>query len=77
MEQLGIVRELSHTGLLVVRGRYAPAIGSKVLDRSKRPIGVVKRIFGPVERPYLSVRPKTKDTRKLMRLIGATVYQSS
>jgi len=64
MDFLGVVEELGSNGNLVVRGVTTPDIGSSVYDARERKIGSVKRIFGPVERPYITVVPLDKSVLK-------------
>lgn len=57
MDYLGIVEEVTRDGRLIIRCRTLPNLGDQVFDSKRRRMGVVKRIFGPVEEPYLSVTP--------------------
>jgi len=58
--EVGTVLSVTPTGSLTLRasGRTVAPEGTVVLDRSGREIGRVARVFGPVERPFLSVRPR-------------------
>lgn len=71
MEKLGTVHDLSYRGDLLVRGGFAPALEDVVLDGRGRPLGHVKRVFGPVARPYVAVQPIRETPLSLM---GSTVY---
>jgi len=53
---LGQVLHLLPTGRLIVRGETAPRVGTTVYDRRMRPIGRVDDVFGPVDRPFVSIR---------------------
>lgn len=55
MEILGVVDEITAEGRAVVRARDVPDIGTPVFDQKERKIGIVKRIFGPVDEPYVSI----------------------
>jgi RNA-binding protein len=57
VEVLGIVEDVTHEGMIIVRGDVTPEYGNIVYDSKQNKIGSVKRIFGPVERPYVSVAP--------------------
>lgn len=59
---------------LVARGDQAPKIGQSVLDSSKRRIGNVVEIFGPVRSPYFTIKPASEVKSELNRLIGTEVY---
>jgi len=74
MEALGTVQDISHTGMLVVRGSFAPRPGSKVLDHAKREVGRVRRVFGPVKAPYVSVKPSKVKGDALLKLLDKRVY---
>jgi rRNA processing protein Gar1 len=43
------------------------------MDKGKRIVGKVARIFGPVSTPYISIRPP-KDHRPSLDIIGKDVY---
>ena len=48
--------------------------GTFVVDRTGREIGRVARVFGPVARPFLSVRPRSPlRAADAAALIGATL----
>ncbi len=49
-----------------------PGIGTEVVDDSLTPIGSVVDVFGPVERPYLTVTPD--DEVHLPGLVGSVLY---
>lgn len=72
MEHLGIVEEVTRDGRLIVRCRTLPNLGDPVFDSGRRRIGVVRRVFGPVDEPYLSVTPEN-DVNPL-KLRGADTF---
>jgi len=72
MKILGPIQEIAYDGKLVVRGAFAPLPGSAVLDSRKRPLGKVRRIFGPVSSPYVSV--ELTGGSGLLGMIGKQVY---
>ena len=61
-------------GLLVVRtdGTDHPDIGAMVVDETLASVGRVVDVFGPVERPYLTITPD--DDVHPPALIGETLY---
>jgi rRNA processing protein Gar1 len=64
------------TGRLTARalGARFPVEGSELTDARGRPIGTVSRVFGPVERPYLALRPhRPFRADEAAGLIGATL----
>jgi RNA-binding protein len=72
MDVLGVVEDVTHEGIIIVRGEVTPECGNVVYDSKKKRIGSVKRIFGPVEYPYISVVPA--DRSVLMNITGKKVY---
>jgi RNA-binding protein len=72
MDVLGVVEDVSGEGLIIVRGDVTPEYGNAVYDSKQKRIGTVKRIFGPVDRPYISVVPS--DRSVLSGISGKKVY---
>ena len=72
MDVLGIVEDVSNEGLIIVRSDDVPEYGNKVYDAKRNMIGTVKRVFGPVDRPYVTVTPY--DRTVLMNISGKKVY---
>lgn len=72
MDILGVVEDVSNEGLIIVRGDVTPEHGNIVYDFKQTKIGTVKRIFGPVDRPYISVTPSDKTILK--NISGKKVY---
>jgi rRNA processing protein Gar1 len=76
--EVGVVLAITPTGNLTVRSHRgtSPSEGTTVRDHSGEVRGRVTRVFGPVERPYLSVRlrraPKLEEG---LRLVGATLVR--
>lgn len=69
---MGVVDEITSEGRVIVRTRETPDIGIPVFDQKERKIGIVKRIFGPVEEPYISV--SIDDVANLSSLRDKTLY---
>ena len=61
MQFLGQVETVTNDGKLVVRAVNTPEINNTVYDSRERKIGTVKRVFGPVDSPYVTVLPAIKD----------------
>ena len=72
MDFLGVVEDVSHDGNIIVRGTATPEYGNIVYDSGRRKIGSVKRVFGPVGSPYISVTPA--DRSVLTDISGNKVY---
>ncbi|MFQ6127417.1 MAG: H/ACA ribonucleoprotein complex subunit GAR1 [Thermoplasmata archaeon] len=73
MKRLGIVADVSYRGTLVIRAETAPRTGEEVFTSEGMHIGRVEKVFGPVSRPYVSVRP-TSRKQKLIGIIGKELY---
>ena len=58
MRLLGVIENVNPRGDIIVRAgeQLNPAVGSKVFDKKRRPVGSVRRVFGPVKKPYIAVR---------------------
>jgi len=72
MDVLGVVEDVTHEGTIIVRGDVTPEYGNLVYDSKQKRIGSVKRIFGPVDGPYISVAPLDKTV--LVNITGKKVY---
>ena len=72
MELLGLVETVTAAGNLVVRACTAPDVNSAVYDGGNARVGTVKRIFGPVDEPYVTVIPA--DRGRAGSLIGKRVF---
>ena len=60
MDYLGEVETVTNDGKIVVRAVTAPEVNVGVFDSRERKIGTVKRVFGPVDSPYVTVVPVSK-----------------
>ncbi len=71
MLALGVVENIAYDGSVLVRARFAPPRGAAVVDRRRRPVGRVVKVFGPVKEPFATVRP---DGKPSISLIGSEVF---
>ena len=71
MKKLGIIKDFSYRGDLLVKATFAPNTGAGVLDRRHRTLGKVVRVFGPVRSPYVTVKPSKQPK---LSLLGSGVY---
>jgi len=55
MDFLGTVDEIGKSGQLLIVSSKVPDTGDPIFDSDKKKIGSVKRIFGPIDEPYISV----------------------
>ena len=72
IDVLGVVEDVTVEGNIIVRGDNVPDHGNIVYDAKQKRIGSVKRVFGPVERPYITVAPFDKTVLK--NISGKKVY---
>ncbi|NLI74525.1 MAG: hypothetical protein GX369_07135 [Euryarchaeota archaeon] len=72
MKLLGVIQDITFDGRLVVRASFAPWPRDRVVDNRNRPLGQVRRVFGPVDSPYVMIDPTGRDS--LLGAIGKQVY---
>ena len=65
MDFLGTITELTTDGRIIVKCSATPEMGESVYDVKENKIGIVKRVFGPVDGPYASVEAKTTLSDKI------------
>ena len=73
MDCLGCVETVSGEGRFVVKAVTAPDMNDVVFDSEGKRMGTVKRIFGPVEGPYVTINAD-KDV-SLADLVGKKIYR--
>jgi rRNA processing protein Gar1 len=56
LKPLGFTLHISKSGLLTVKAKTPPRIGSTAFLKGIGPIGTVIDVFGPVASPYVSVK---------------------
>lgn len=71
MKKLGVVLHKAKSGNLVLKGTdfFKPSL--TVYDEEGKKVGFVIETFGPVNSPYILVKPTTDRVR---RLLGKTLY---
>jgi rRNA processing protein Gar1 len=74
VKALGRISTITYSGKLIARANWVPEIGTKVVDREFRVIGTVAALLGPVDNPYVSIRPVRSPGQTLLKLIGKDVY---
>ena len=74
MKKLGTVKNIIHDGtiLLSAAGQDIPPQGARVYDQRGAEIGKVARVFGPVNGPYISLKPKPNI--ETLGLLNSTLY---
>lgn len=75
MNELGEALHMARSGRLIVKMSAATSekklIGMPVMDSTRKQIGKIQEIFGPVVSPYASVQPSRE---KLTSIIGTKVF---
>ncbi len=51
---------------VVVKAERLPRMGEKVVDEKLKQVGMIFDVFGPVSRPYVSIKSSTEDTKVLV-----------
>ncbi len=68
---IGSVMHVSKsTGQLIVRAKEEASIGDFVYDSKRKRVGVVFDFFGPVDGPYIAVKPHGDSAA----FVGAELY---
>ena len=73
MECLGCVETVSGEGRFVVKAVSVPEVNETVFTRDGKKLGTVKRIFGPIEGPYVTVN--ADENVRLTEITGKKVYR--
>lgn len=74
MIRLGVVRQISSGGIIIVKAESTLPKGSMAVDERLRQVGRVMRVFGPVKAPYVSIAPARKDPQWMLSLIGKELF---
>ena len=72
MKLLGVIQDISFDGRLIVRGAFAPDPRERVVDNRSKSLGYIRRVFGPVDSPYIIIEPAGKSN--LLAAVGKQVY---
>jgi len=68
MRRVGTVQRVAQ-GLALARaaddGEELPAVGDEVVDENLSVVGRVVSVFGPVDRPFVAVKPSERDPASL------------
>ena len=71
MKKLGKVSHYAKQGFLILRTTRVPNLNDRVVDKNLTFVGTVKDVFGPVNAPYVAVKPRVKNP---LDYIGAPLY---
>lgn len=72
MDYLGVVETVSGEERFVVKAEMTPEVNDQVFDQKGTKLGTVKRIFGPVDGPYVTVVADSKSI--LTDIPGKKIY---
>ena len=72
MDCLGCVETVSGEGRFVVKAVTVPEVKDVIYDSEGKRLGTVKRIFGPIEGPYVTV--STDEGSVSADMVGKKVY---
>ncbi len=73
MKIKGKIETVSDNGDLIARFPQIPQIGASVFDNKNKLIGKVGWIFGPVEDPYVEIKPEI-DPKNRLTMIRERIY---
>ena len=73
MKYVGKIDDIIFDGKFIVRTNFKPKIGLSVVNKHKNKLGTITQIIGPVEHPYITIKP-AKDLKSTFNLIGTEVY---
>ena len=75
MKYLGTINNVTNEGMLIVQVEFTPPNDKRmVVDQHGKPVGKIKRVFGPTRSPYISIRPTRERGDTLVGIIGKKVY---
>ena len=74
MKYLGKVTSISHRGDILVKAGMTPQIGALVVDEKKGPIGHVVQLIGPVNSPYVVIRPNKGLMKRQLAMIEKKLF---
>ncbi|UCH88300.1 MAG: hypothetical protein JSV49_08525 [Thermoplasmata archaeon] len=74
MKLIGEIENISYNGIWILHSENVPKIGSSVYNQQKQFVGKIVNIIGPVNRPYILVRPRKSEKDEQLQIIGEKVY---
>ncbi len=74
MKQLGKISHISNRSRVILKSDQTPGFGLPVFTADKKKFGTVYDVFGPTKGQYISVKVYTKNSKKLERRVGETLY---
>ncbi len=75
MKRLGRILRITSKGLILIRTDKAPPIEAKVLDAKGRLVGWVYDVFGPIDSPYVLIKP-SGDIDDIKGMLKSSLYVS-
>jgi RNA-binding protein len=71
MKKLGKVSHYAKQGFLILRTTRVPNLNGRVVDKNLTFVGTVKDVFGPVDAPYVAIKPRVKNP---LDYVGSLLY---
>jgi rRNA processing protein Gar1 len=71
MNRLGVVLHLSGSKKLILQTKTKIKTGVQVFDEGLKPVGIILDVFGPVENPYISIKPSIEQPEQY---VGRPLY---
>ncbi len=77
MKFLGNSLHIANSGKLIARSDKTPSAGGIVFDSNKNKIGKVNYVFGPTDKPYVSIRLfNSANTDEIQKNYGEKLFVS-
>lgn len=77
MKRLGTVLHIMHNGTLIAQSDVKPKnikLNTIALTEQMKKIGRITDVFGPVSKPYFSIKPFRESTFKMQKLKDKKIY---
>lgn len=74
MRRLGKVLHISNRGSIIIRTEKTPPVGRQaiVMDKKAQEVGIIIDVFGPVNFPYVAIKPNRGYNPQ--KLVGQMLY---
>jgi len=71
LRRIGSILHISPSRKAVIKTAKPPKIGETLYDESRKPVGKVHDVFGPIRSPYIEVNIEDREPSKL---VGRMLY---
>ena len=74
MKKLGTISHITNKGKMIVRSHKTPGFGISVFTPDGEQLGIIHDIFGPTNKPYISVKLYAKNSKNIENRVNETIY---